>query len=539
MPQRLATQDRRRRDILRRIVAVLGDSAALTDARGRQQWRRELAELLGGQPWAELPTPRQEFLEVVRVCEARPDGLSRLVEATALVAPPLEYHLTPLVEELYALQLYEGRDWTALRRALSLTLPELDTVVAQITGDRIRLPAHCTTAWQAFLHLSGRSTTPDAALPPGMLLLEHLALHDDLASHVGELQGWNDHFAELWGLADGDGGLTGLRGLLARRSTAAAEAAAKETQPVPGAAEHGTADGAAAARPVIRLYLKLAPDLAPVQGSGRRQYRKRHRYWVSARVKYAESSELHHAKEGDAQQPVPRAQVPAAVAELLSRMASLWHARAQDVVLEFFLPTELLNEPVEWWDRDPSLGYPNPLFSKYPEIVVHSLERLQRRDAHQVWRLRWARWKSARERAGAVHWCDRQGRSVPEYLQRLDATIGARQDVVAMVLSEPPATGNPAGLGEVRVGIDLGIPVFIHHRDAVSEQFHSMVRDGLSEGGLAGLPSQARQWKSDSATRANGSSQDPAQHLCVVWDDPEQLLSGGAGAPAAFIGGME
>ncbi|MFF8393696.1 hypothetical protein [Streptomyces sp. NPDC016172] len=536
MPQQLAAQDARRRHILRQVVGVLGDSPALTDARGRQQWRRELAQLLGGRPWGELPTAHQEFLEVVRICEARADGLSLLLDATALVAPLLEDHLAPLVEELYALQLYEGRDWTALRRALLITLPGLDVTVAQITGDRIRLPAYCTDAWQAFLHLSGRATMPDAVLPPGMVLLEHLALHEDLASCVGELQGWNDHFAEVWSLADLDGGLTDLRNALGRRHPTVTGPAVGEPEPSPPPTQ---IPPDSKQRPVIRLYFKLTPDLMPTQSSGRRQNRKRQRYWVSARVKYAESSQLHHAKEGETQQPVPRSQVPTTVAGLLTRMASLWHARAEDVVLEFFLPTELLNEPVEWWDRDPSLAYPNPLFSKYPEIVLHSLERLQRRDAHQVWRLRWARWKDSQDRDDTVHWCDQQGHAVPTYLQWLDATIGARQDVVAMVLSEPPTTGNEAGLGEVRVGIDLGIPVFIHHRDVTSEQFHSMVRDGLSEGGLAGFPSQARQWKSDSQTRPHGSSHDAAQQLCVVWDDPEQLLSGGAGAPAAFVGGIE
>ncbi|MET9390806.1 hypothetical protein ABZY20_10415 [Streptomyces sp. NPDC006624] len=536
MPQQLATQDARRSHILRQLVGVLADSPALTDVRGRQQWRRELAQLLGSQPWGELPTAHQEFLEVVRVCEERADGLSLLLEATALVAPLLEDRLAPLVEELYALQLYEGRDWTALRRALLISPPGLDTIVARITGDRIRLPAYCVDAWRAFVHLSGRATTPDEVLPPGMVLLEHLALHEDLASHVGELQGWNDHFAAAWSLADLEGGLTDLRRRLGRKPAAAPSIAAGAPVPSTPAARSAPESKQ---RPVIRLYFKLAPDLMPTQGTGRRQNRRRQRYWVSARVKYADSSQLHHAKEGETQQPVPRSQVPATVAGLLTRMASLWHTRAEDVVLEFFLPTELLNEPVEWWDRDPSLAYPNPLFSKYPEIVLHSLERLQRRDAHQVWRLRWARWKDSQDSDDTVHWCDRREDAVPAYLQWLDATIGARKDVVAMVLSEPPAYGNEAGLGEVRVGIDLGIPVFIHHRDVTSEQFHSMVRDGLSEGGLAGFPTQARQWKSDSQTRSHGRAHDAAQQLCVVWDDPEQLLSGGAGAPAAFVGGIE
>ncbi|MEV5013247.1 hypothetical protein ACIGW1_03735 [Streptomyces sp. NPDC053780] len=535
MPPRLAVQSELRRQKIRQVVEVLAEAPALTDARGLQQWRRELSRALGGQQWPELPTTHQEFVEAVHVCESRADGLHLLLEATVLVAPPVEFRLAPLVEELYALELYENRDWTALRTALQVTLPEVDATVGRITRGRTRLPPYCTTAWHAFVHLSGLGAAPDTPLSPGMVFLEHLVLLDEFASHVGELLAWNDHFADRWNLTDGEGGLTELRNSLSGRT-------APDTGPVGPVTEPPVREVVpdTSVRPVIRLYIKLAPDLAPSQGTGRRQVRRKsRRYWVSARVKYAESPELHHAKEGEPLQPVARGQVPVAVAGLLTRMASLWHTRSEDVVLEFFLPTELLNEAVEWWDRDPSLPYPNPLFSKYPEIVVHSLERLQRRDAFQVWRLRWARWKDVVGGEDGVHWCDREGRAVSEHLQRLDAAIGAQKDVVAMVLSEPPAAGNEAGLGEVRVGIDLGIPVFIHHRDTVSEQFRSMLRDGLAEGGLAGLPSHARQWKSDSATRENGSAQDPAQQLCVVWDDPEHLLGGGAGAPAAFVGGIE
>ncbi|WP_369392886.1 hypothetical protein AB5J72_38880 [Streptomyces sp. CG1] len=546
MPWGLAVQNEQSNRIVRGVVGVLAESSALTDTRGRHQWRLELTRQLGsrGQALEEFPTAQQEFVAAVRVCEELPDGLAVLVDATCLVAPSLEHRLMPLVEEFYALRLYDGRDWTALRDALDVSLPELDATVAVITGGRVRLPTYCTTAWHAFLHLSGLTSLPGTVLSPGMLLLEHLALHPDLASHVGELQGWNDHFAARWKLADGEDGLAALRASLLDGRPFPAERAvvspAERAVVVPEAPPALPADPPVRPeRPVIRLYIKLVPDLTPLPGTGRRPARKGRRYWVSARVKYAESPELHHAKEGEARQPVPRAQVPATVARMLTRMASLWHTRAQEVVLEFFLPTELLNEPVEWWDRDPSLGYANPLFSKYPEIVLHSLERLHRRDAYQIWRLRWARWKDAPENEEAVHYCDQAGRPVKEYLGRLDKTIGAKKDVVAMVLSEPPAVGRAAGLGEVRVAIDLGIPVCILHREATSEQFHGMVRDGLAEGGLAGLPFHARQWKSDSATPADGRTQASAQHLCVVWDDPEQLLGDGAGAPAAFIGGIE
>lgn len=528
----LVTTSRRR--ILREVVEVLGESAALTDTRGRHQWRRELIELLDGPEWAELPTARQEFVEAVRVCAGHPGGLELLQEATSLVAPVLRQKLAPLLEELYALEVYEGRDWTALRNALSLTLPELNTLVAEITGDRVRLPAYCATAWQAFVHLSGRNAQPGEVLPPAMVLLEHLALSADLASLVGELHAWTDHFAERWEVTEADGGLRDLRASLGEHHPARAAFALPE--PATSGDAPPVKPDAAVERPVIRLFIKLAPDLTPADGNGRRQHRRNHRYRVSARVKYAESAGLHHETEGEPPESVPRNRLPVAVADLLTRMAALWQSRAEDVVLEFFLPAELLNEPVEWWDRDPELTYANPLFSKYPEILVHSLDRLQRRDLHHVWRTRWARWKSDPESAD-VHWCDPQDRPRGEHLALLDARIGGHDEVMAMVLSGPPQPHTSIAVEELRLGLDLGIPVFIHHREASTEEFRSVVRDGLAEGGLAKLPDRARQLKGNSATR--GGHHDPAQHLSVIWDDPEQLLDGGASAPAAFVGGID
>lgn len=533
MPQRFWVNTARRR-VLGEMVEILGGSAALADARGRHQWRRELSETVEGLELEPYPTPRQEFIEAIRACGARPGGLELLLETTQFVAPALSHWLRPLLDEWNAVDLYDARDWTALRNALDVALPELSTTVVEICGDRIRLPSHCTTAWRAFLYLACRNTPP-GGLPPSMVLLEHLASHADLASSVGELHAWNDHFAQLWELTDGDGGLRALRTALAIGRTARDRPAGV----VSVSDRQAEAAGAASERPVIKLFIKVAPDLTPVDGKGRRKGRRDARYRLSARVKYAESAGLHHESEGEPEEPVSRSRVPMAVAGLLTRMAELWQSRAEDVVLEFFLPTELLNEPVEWWNRDPLLGYPNPLFSKYPEIFVHSLERVQRRELHHAWRMRWARWKNHPD-MGSVHWCDPEGRGIDEHLALLDARIGKQDEVVAMVLSEPPQPQRGLGMRELRLGLDLGVPVFIHHReDSASEAFRSTVREGLAEGGLAMLPARARQWKSDSATGATGTQADPVKHLSVIWDNPEQLLDGGPCAPVAFVGGID
>lgn len=479
------------------------------------------------------PTPRQEFVEAVRVCGSRAEGLELLLEVTHFVTPALSHRLRPLLDEWNAGDLYGSRDWATLREVLDVSLPELNGLVVDVCGDRVRLPSHCTTPWHAFVHLACRNTPKDS-LPPSMALLEHLAVHPDMASVVGELWAWNDHFAEQWELSDGDGGLAALRARLSGSGG---------PPPLPGQAAPVLAgeSGSEFGRPVIRLFIKVAPDLSPVDAtSARQEGRDEPRYWLSACVKYAESPSLHPEAEGQPEEPVPRSEVPSAVARMLTSMAELWHSRSESVVLEFFLPTELLNEPVEWWDRDPDLGYANPLLSKYPEIVIHSLERVQRRELHHAWRMRWARYKSHPDR-GDVHLCDPEGRPPDDHLALLDARIGKQEEVVGMVLSEPPSPRAGLGLRELRLGLDLGIPVLIHHReDSTTQELRSLVREVLSEGGLAEVRDRARQWKSESAAGGSGSHDDVVRQLNVVWDDPEQLLDdGGPAAPATFVGGID
>ncbi|WFB06722.1 hypothetical protein LRS74_06440 [Streptomyces sp. LX-29] len=530
------------------MVDVLGAAAALNDARGRYQWRRELSEAFDDLELDPYPTPRQEYIEAVRACGEHEGGLELLLDVTHFVAPAVSHRLRPLVDEWHSVDLYGDHGWSALRAALDIGLPELPALVAEVCGDRYRLPTHCATAWHAFVHLACRNAPPDG-LPPSMALLEHLAVHADLASAVGELRAWNDRHAESWGLREGPNGLLALRAALSRpRGPGRAESAGPSAGTADGAPRGGvdparSTDPAvdAGGQPVIRVYIKVAPDLTPADSGTRRQGRREQRYRLSTRVKYVESAQLHQESGGEPPDSVPRNRLPAAVAQVLTSMSELWRSRAEGVVLDFFLPNELLNEPVEWYDRNPRLGYANPLLSKYPEIVLHSLERVQRRSLHHAWRMRWARWQS-RPGGGEVHWCDPEGRRPEEHLALLDARIGKQEDIAGMVLSEPPQPRGGLGLRELGLGLDLGVPVLIHHRqDSGSAQFRSLVREALTvtDEGLSKLPVRAREWKCDSAAGGIDSPESAViKNLSIIWDDPAHLLDGPS-APATFVGGFD
>ncbi|MCX4908783.1 hypothetical protein [Streptomyces sp. NBC_00878] len=550
------------------IVAILEEPAGgLMQDGGRLLWRQFVDEAVDGLPQETYAVPHQEFLSVVRACARQEGALEELVRATELVAPAVGRQLQPLLEEWWAHRVYAGRSWSALRQALQPRLPELASLVSLSTDGRRALPAHCGTPWQAFVHLADLNSAT-RGLPPGMVLLEHLARCPELAAAVGEIRTWNDHFAREWGLLDGADGLRGLRRRLdaARRheqagsdptgpTGPAGQAGESADQPGPdrtGADRPGGEDAAGQenhtapdGRPLIRLYIRVAADRTPQPGTGRRRTSRIPRYHVSACVKYADSPTLHREPGAEPEAPVTREQLGSCIAELITRMAALWHNRSELVALEFFLPLELLNEPVEWWDRNPARGYANPLLSTY-RVSVHSLDRVQRREFHRAWRARWTRW---RENGGkqqharrVVHECAPEPTlSDAEHLARLDAVVGSDDDVVGMLLCQPPWDHGKLGIQEVSLALDLGVPVLMYHREEhAASACRAAVREALAEDGLAALPQRAQQWRTDAAA-GRPSAHDPKaiRSMGMIWDDPEHLLDGGPSAPATFVGGTD
>ncbi|MFF8831908.1 hypothetical protein [Streptomyces sp. NPDC015131] len=535
--------------ILRAFVDALEDPAVrLINDSSRELWRQMVHQHIPGLTAVSFTVPRQEFLSVVHNCAALDGGMDGLVDATCLVTPALEPALFLLLAEWKARLAFPGPDWAPLRRVLETPVSELGALVDRATDGLVPLPEHCATPWEAFVHLADRNSRA-GALMPAMAFLEHTAaLCPEVAAGVGELRGWNDHFARQWHLT---GPLLALRTRLSGAPPGGSAAPVDEppagTAPVP--ARTGAAAPVRPGRPLIRIYVKVEPDRTPQGGVGRRRVARAQRYHVSACVKYTDSQALHRDPHTEPREPVTRTQLPLTVAELLTHMTQLRHSRAENAALELFLPAELLTEPVEWWDRDPSLGFPNSLLSRYREILLHSLERVQRTRYHNAWRARWAHWRTGGP--GLVHECDPETLTDAEHLALLDAKIGRDDDVVAMVLSRPPHRDTELGLREMGRALDLGVPIVVYHRDdPASEVFRSMIRETLANEGLAGLPERAQQWKSDVAVRATRTAAGGAsavtdrdaeaiRSLSMIWDDPELILEGGQSAPATFVGGTE
>ncbi|WP_285567039.1 MULTISPECIES: VMAP-C domain-containing protein [unclassified Streptomyces] len=521
--------------VLRAVIAALEDPAGrLINDSSRDLWRQMVHQHIPGLTPASFTVTRQEFVSIVYGCAPLDDGMDRLVEATCLVTPALEPALLLLLAQWKARLAFPGPDWEPLRRVLDVPVAEFGALVERATDGLARLPENCSTPWEAFLHLADHNGRP-GELMPAMAFLEHLSLFPEVASGVGELRSWNDHFAELWDLAAPLATLRdGLRDAVAPRVEEAADA--------PREGPGGTA------RPLIRIYVKVEPDRTPHSGAGRRRMVRSPRYYVSACVRYPDSNALQRDPHTEPLEPVTRSQLPYEVAKLLTHMTQLRHSRADNAALEIFLPAELLTEPVEWWDRDPSLGFPNALLSRYREIMLHSLERVQRPTFHNAWRARWAHWRTGGGQ-GQMHECAPEGLTDAEHLALLDAKIGRDDDVIGMVLSRPPHRESELGLRELGLALDLGVPIVVYHRaDPASAVFRSIIRESLANEGLAHLPGSAQQWKSDVAVRSTVADEssavrerdvDAIRSMSMIWDDPEHLLEGGQNAPATFVGGTE
>ncbi|MFJ4152742.1 SAV_2336 N-terminal domain-related protein [Streptomyces galbus] len=206
--------------LVEEMVRVLTQpEGGLSTPSGLLAWRSLVEQYM-----AELPSEPRHFGSwqgvrgVVHACALRaPQGaLLALVSATEEYDPNLGSALGPLLDEWRAHLIYAGRNWDALRAALQVPVAGLGEWVAEAAEDRLALPEPCRTPWQAFVHqpfMRSADARGAVGLPPGMILLEHLAHHPRLTAAADDMRAWNSDLADAWGLWDAAEGHEGLRDL--------------------------------------------------------------------------------------------------------------------------------------------------------------------------------------------------------------------------------------------------------------------------------------------------------------------------------------
>lgn len=204
------------------------------------------------------------------------------------------------------------------------------------------------------------------------------------------------------------------------------------------------------------------------------------------------------------------------VADLVTEAEAGWAQDAAKIRVEFLLPYELLNLPVDRWYAERGGPVPRRLGLHY-QVVIRSLDRARAPHWHREWRRRWELFTQGAERrtSPADHWLWSDGAQLPQ-LTVLDAKLAISPDVVALVLHSPPAGAEP---GEVVIGLRTGVPVLVWHRAgghrAAFEDELSALHDKLPD-----LVEQVRVLRSQ-GTQAESHV---GNRVSLLWDDPDRLV---------------
>ncbi|MFG2109817.1 VMAP-C domain-containing protein [Micromonospora chersina] len=463
-----------RRRLVGQIATVMEASSVIRDPSSRQLLLQELSHALtGALGYRELGLLRPQIVELVTVCVDRPGGLRCLVECMDLLEPGSDHTiaLLRLADEWHAIELLTDYDIPWLRGVLSTVdvTGELRRFVAETRA--APTPPWCRTAWDLFTHLA--SANSHGSMPPWLPLLDRLVTAVPEAS----LDGMREFVAQLaqdWGVTD----------------------QIEASQPDPPA-------------PVGSAYLVIQFEK---YGGDDETYIVSHWYqWASPVWQPIRGEDRH----------VPYGELEAAVDQVINETERRWADQAGAVTIEFVLPWQLINEPVDTWRKELQSLLPSPLTTEYP-LVIRSLERIRASQWHRVWRSRWQGLTSNDGDRQLIHCASRHQVDV-----QLKATLNRESSVAVLVLSESP-TANSDGERQLLIGLRSGVPAIVWHRNAPSiedlcETVASMIGDQTSGRGVVELPHRAARlrqlaWSED----PKGVGQHMGHGLVILFDDPDR-----------------
>jgi hypothetical protein len=407
----------------------------------------------------------------------------QLLEAGTVNVPELRQ----LVDEWEVVDVLVERDWSQLRPALlPLCPPSLPRMFQRATGHRLPGPPEwCDNAWRVFVHLAGQNAGPDG-LSPGLVFL--VLLEQEVAEpRVVEL------------IRHRNQEVASAQKITAEYDERRADLLAGRDQPTETTAY---------------LVIQVEPEFGPGEeaaddGEGT---------YLLTYVRQWHGSGSWHSWPGPSCS-VRREQLESAVERVIEKTEQDWWDRPGTVMIEFILPWALLNEDVDWWRKESRSTRPTALAMDYP-IVVRSLERLRTRRWHRVWHERWRRLRSSPTQC-RTYWSQPAGE---DYFTRLETELKADDQVVSLVLSEPPVGPGRTGQQEAEAALRAGLPVIIWHRaDCGSVDFRAAVKRLISDRGLAQLPMRAKELRL-AALGLEPDQRDShiGRHLTVLWDDPER-----------------
>lgn len=445
---------------------------------------------------------------VVSLLEGETREMARLRTAIALAEVPL----------------FPASTWEQLMNLLGgLEVLDITEVFREALGDRPDpLPAHCAEPWSAVLHAATLNARPGRPLPC-VLLVEHLAryakghqqqeLREWAAEHRGRPEVYASGAVEAAGRSADVGGKSVLQS--GRRS----EEFGPRQDPVPSLPLPEIGEETVWA-PFTWLLIRLRP-LFYSDHEGMRQLT----YWYQN----GSSSHSYPVKGGDVQVDV--ADLPEHVKSLVQEAETGWaYACKEDLALEFVLPRDLMDLPVETWAKE-AFGDAEATLGKDHPVVLRSLERVEGRATHGRWARRWDALKPGCR--GPVHW-------FPD--EHPDRLLSAPHPVM-VVLSEPPGglRGAGSGASELDASLRAGVPIVVwDRRGGIDPTFRSELLELALGKGIHRLPDEVRSLRiaAGDGDAAGGGPSPLGRHAALLWDDPYRIPGGrGEAAESSAQGG--
>ncbi|MFG2952139.1 hypothetical protein ACGF5O_00225 [Streptomyces sp. NPDC048291] len=425
---------------------------------------------------------RHDIMEIARACWQRPTGLSVLVD-TLQVYDPGSLPVLRIAELVSASPVLAVLPEADLRRARSLLgrfpHPDAQGLLHAAAGDLPLPPRPVATLPEAFDFLAGANARPDGLLPV-LALVEHAIAAGAGAGVdrqvVDGLRGWNDDQGRRLDLA---GPLETLR----------AQIAGGAAEPAPAC-----------------LVVQLSKH-----GMGADEYLLSH--WRQRRPGS-------WRPERGEDRIVALAEVEAAVEELVGTVEEDWGERPGRPVLEFVLPLQLLNQPMEWLPTASHSSSATALCLDYP-VALRSLERMRARRYHRRWRNRWQQ-LTAGPRI-VCHW-DTTGERGHDAV-RWNSTLVADERLVSVALTGPPLPGPDGRQGTLEAALRAGVPLAVWDRRPTPPGDLKKRVDKLLKGSAAELPQRVRQLRNEAATAAAAQRDaHTGRHLAVLLDDPNRMV---------------
>ncbi|MFC6090989.1 effector-associated domain 2-containing protein [Saccharothrix lopnurensis] len=476
------------------MVEALVRCPVLHGESGREMLVEVLTDSFGDVLVLRGTAPRLQFVDLVGRCGKLPDGLRVLIDGVSVLDPltPQLAEMVLLCDEWDAYTALPSDDWEDLRGVLgALRLADggreelrwlRELAHKALRGRGGPLPSRCRSAWTAFLHLAGANAVAGSP-PPAVLFLACLAESVDDPAVAERCHGWWRDWAARFQL--------------------------------PGHVDQAEWYPAlAAAHRSANAYLVIQLDPDPLDEEVLMLS-----YWWQWDV-----NGWRPRRQGDVEVRLTEVEVEVdrLVGELETELGVLADdVHAQDIHLEFVLPWELLNTPVEFWRKSSMSVDRVPLAIDHP-VVLRSLDRMRAARHRFAWRRRWS--------AIATSSADvRSYRSAPggddEHFTRLATELSADERIVSMVLSEPPGDRNSVAWREVSMAFRAGIPAILwDRRDCSSDFFRDAVESVLGEGGIGQLPLRVRELRR-AALRGGGNHEahHPGHSFALLWDDADRV----------------